>query len=65
MVSIHSILKRLEKEGHIVDIPAKWGIKLPMDSIEEVAALDEKLGSLIRIESNGQKSICRLEMVLI
>jgi hypothetical protein len=65
MFSTYSILKRLEKEGHMVDIPAKWGIKLPMDSIAEVAALDEKLGSAVITESSGKQSTCRLEMVII
>jgi hypothetical protein len=57
-------LKRLEKDGHIVDIPEKWGIKLPMDTIEEVAAFDEKLGWGTKTDSSGEQGNCRLEMVL-
>jgi hypothetical protein len=55
----------LEREGVVIDIPAKWAINLPMDSIEEVAAFDEKLRSGVRTESAGNQSICRLEMVRI
>jgi hypothetical protein len=43
-----------------VDIPAKWGIKLPMDSIVEVAAFNEKLKSRTTDEDGTD---CKREMV--
>lgn len=45
-----------------MDVPAKWGIKLPMDSLEEVAAFNEKL-KLVTTDEDGKESHCKLEMV--
>lgn len=45
-----------------MDVPAKWKIKLPMDSLEEVAAFNEKL-KMVTTDNDGMESHCRLELV--
>lgn len=53
---------RLEKDGFLVDIPAKWKIKLPMDTLEEVAEFNKKL-LMVTTDDNGAESSCKMELV--
>jgi len=57
-------LKRLEEDGYIEDIPEKWGIRLPLDTMEEVAAFDEKMRLGRTVDSAGKEAVCKIEMVL-
>jgi len=57
-------LKRLEEDGYTEDIPEKWGIRLPMDTMDEVAAFAKKMCWGPTVDSSGKEAVCRIEMVL-
>lgn len=45
-----------------MNVPEKWGIRLPMDSIEEVKAFNDKL-KLVTTDEDGNMSYCKQELV--
>jgi hypothetical protein len=54
----------LEEDGYTEDIPEKWGIRLPMDTMDEVAAFAKKMCWGPTVDSSGKEAVCRIEMVL-